>query len=55
MWQKDRIINNIDRHYGNFGFIRNADTLEFQGFEPIFDNGNSLWYNVSDFEMITTD
>ena len=50
----DRIINNIDRHYGNFGFIRNADTLEFQGFAPIFDNGNSLWYNVSDFEMITT-
>lgn len=49
----DSIINNIDRHYGNFGFIRDADTLEFKGLAPIFDNGNSLWYNVADSEMIT--
>lgn len=40
----DFLINNADRHYGNFGFIRNVETLEFQGFAPIFDNGNSLWY-----------
>lgn len=49
----DYIINNIDRHYGNFGFIRNADTLEYLGMAPIFDNGNSLWYNVVDMEMST--
>ncbi len=49
----DYIINNVDRHYGNFGFIRDAATLEFKGLAPIFDNGNSLWYNVPDFEMIT--
>jgi len=24
----DYIISNEDRHYNNFGFIRNADTLE---------------------------
>ena len=49
----DCLINNIDRHYGNFGFIRDADTLEFKGLAPVFDNGNSLWYNVSDCEIIT--
>ena len=49
----DYIINNVDRHYGNFGFIRNAETLDFMGIAPIFDNGNSLWYNVPDFEMMT--
>lgn len=43
----DFIINNEDRHYGNFGFIRNVETLEYQGLAPIFDNGNSLWYMSS--------
>ena len=41
----DYIIANEDRHYTNFGFIRNADTLEWLGFAPIFDCGTSLWYN----------
>lgn len=40
----DYLINNADRHYGNFGFIRNVETREFLGMAPIFDNGNSLWY-----------
>lgn len=39
----DYIIANTDRHYGNFGFIRDANTLEFLGFAPIFDSGASLW------------
>ncbi|MDR1604513.1 MAG: excisionase [Gracilibacteraceae bacterium] len=41
----DYIIANEDRHYNNFGFIRNADTLEWKGFAPVFDSGTSLWYN----------
>ena len=41
----DYIIANEDRHWGNFGFIRNADTLEWLGLAPIFDSGTSLWYN----------
>ncbi|MCL2361765.1 MAG: excisionase [Defluviitaleaceae bacterium] len=41
----DYIIGNEDRHYNNFGFIRNADTLEWIGPAPIFDSGTSLWYN----------
>lgn len=40
----DYLINNVDRHYGNFGFIRDVDTRKFLGMAPIFDNGNSLWY-----------
>ena len=41
----DYIIANEDRHFNNFGFIRNADTLEWGGFAPIFDCGTSLWHN----------
>ncbi|WP_149554517.1 HipA domain-containing protein [Treponema pectinovorum] len=40
----DYITANIDRHYGNFGFIRDADTLEWKGVAPIFDTGNSMFY-----------
>lgn len=47
----DYIINNEDRHYGNFGFIRNVKTLEYQGLAPIFDNGNSLWYQTLTFDI----
>ncbi|MDR0948562.1 MAG: hypothetical protein LBM69_03480 [Lachnospiraceae bacterium] len=41
----DYIVANQDRHFNNFGFIRNADTLEWKGLAPIFDTGTSLWYN----------
>lgn len=40
----DFLITNNDRHYGNFGFIREVKTLKFLSLAPIFDNGNSLWY-----------
>ena len=42
----DYIISNEDRHYNNFGFIRNAETLEWLGVAPVFDSGTSLWYNT---------
>lgn len=41
----DYIIANEDRHYSNFGFVRNVETLEWIGFGPLFDNGTSMWYN----------
>ena len=41
----DYIIANEDRHYGNFGLLRNPDTLEWTGAAPMFDNGTSLWYD----------
>lgn len=42
----DFILTNTDRHLNNFGVLRNADTLEFIGMAPIFDSGNSMfWQN----------
>ena len=41
----DYIIANEDRHFGNFGLLREADTLELKGAAPMFDNGTSLWYD----------
>ena len=42
----DYIISNEDRHYNNFGAIRNADTLEWLGLAPVYDSGTSLWHNT---------
>jgi hypothetical protein len=44
----DYIIANEDRHYTNFGFVRNAETLDWLGIAPIFDCGTSLWDNALD-------
>lgn len=41
----DYIIANKDRHGGNFGVIRDAETLRYIGPAPIYDSGTSLWYN----------
>lgn len=43
----DYIIGNSDRHTNNFGIIRNAVTLEWIKLAPIFDSGNSLWFDLS--------
>ena len=43
----DYMIMNEDRHWTNFGFVRNVETLKFEGPAPIFDNGNSLWYKMN--------
>jgi hypothetical protein len=42
----DYIISNEDRHYNNFGFVRNAETLDWLGLAPIYDSGTSLWHNT---------
>ena len=41
----DYLIVNEDRHLNNFGLIRNAVTLEWVGTAPLYDNGNSMWFN----------
>lgn len=41
----DYIIANEDRHLNNFGLVRNANTLDWLGFAPIYDSGNSLGYD----------
>lgn len=41
----DYLMANTDRHFGNFGAIRNMETLEWLGPAPIFDSGTSLWHD----------
>ena len=41
----DYLIANNDRHFGNFGAVRNAVTLEWVAPAPLYDNGSSFWYN----------
>lgn len=49
----DYLIENSDRHYGNFGFIRDVDSLKFLGPAPLFDNGTSLWCESLNSEIGT--
>jgi hypothetical protein len=42
----DFILTNTDRHLNNFGVLRDTKTLKFIGMAPIFDSGNSMfWQN----------
>lgn len=42
----DFVLTNIDRHLNNLGVLRNAHTLEFIGMAPIFDSGNSMFWQT---------
>lgn len=44
----DALLDNNDRHLGNFGVIRNVETLQFERAVPLFDCGSSLWARVQD-------
>lgn len=46
----DAILANTDRHWRNFGFIRNIDTLQMRC-APLFDAGNSLWFSKTAHEV----
>lgn len=50
----DSILANTDRHWRNYGFIRNVDTLELRP-APIFDTGNCLWYAKTEAEVAAQD
>lgn len=41
----DFLLTNTDRHLLNLGILRNPDTLEFVKPAPLFDTGNSMFYN----------
>ena len=47
----DYIIANEDRHFNNFGVLRNAETLKWLGFAPIYDSGSSLGYDKMPAQM----
>lgn len=42
----DYLITNTDRHMNNIAVMRNPDTLEIYGFAPIYDSGNSMFYDI---------
>ena len=50
----DDILANHDRHWRNFGLIRNIETLEYRP-APLFDNGSSLWCNVDESVLLRED
>ena len=39
----DALINNEDRHYGNFGFLKDNSTNQYLSLAPLFDHGISLF------------
>lgn len=47
----DYIIANEDRHFNNFGALRNAETLEWAGMAPIYDSGSSLGYDKTALDI----
>lgn len=49
----DYIIANEDRHFNNFGLVRNAETLEWIGVAPIFDSGSSLGYDKLPVQILS--
>lgn len=50
----DFLFTNRDRHLRNIGILRDPDSLKLIGFAPIFDNGNSMFYDQTydDLEKI---
>ena len=41
----DFVLSNTDRHLANFGILRDANTLKCVTPAPIFDSGNSMFYD----------
>lgn len=47
----DAVIANEDRHLGNFGFLLDTNRNRLKGPAPLFDHGNSLFFNATDEEF----
>jgi len=51
----DYLIRNTDRHIGNYGILRNSETLKWEKIAPLFDNGSSLWHDAQGIKYINAD
>ena len=40
------MLTNTDRHLNNFGVLRDSRTLQFVRMAPIFDSGNSMFWDA---------
>lgn len=47
----DFLLANSDRHYRNFGLIRDCETLRYTMVAPLFDSGHSLWCDAQMLEL----
>ena len=54
MFTCDYLLANEDRHWRNFGVIRNVKTLEYTRIAPIFDSGTSLWCRTFMLDLQST-
>ena len=50
----DAVICNVDRHYGNFGFLVDNRTNKIVAPAPLFDHGNSL-FNLAGRDDLVSD
>ena len=50
----DAIICNVDRHFGNFGFLVDNRTNKITAPAPLFDHGNSL-FNLAGSDDLVSD
>jgi hypothetical protein len=41
----DYLVVNSDRHFNNFGAVRDAESLDWLGPAPVFDSGTSMWHS----------
>lgn len=48
----DFVITNTDRHLRNIGVLRDTNTLQFIAMAPIFDSGNSMFYQNPQLPLI---
>ena len=46
----DALIHNTDRHLNNFGVLIDNESNRILGPAPLFDHGNSLFYNITNDE-----
>ena len=47
MLLSDFCLTNEDRHFYNFGILRDARTLKFVSPAPLFDTGNSMFFRIA--------
>ncbi len=50
----DAVICNVDRHFGNFGFLVDNRTNKIAAPAPLFDHGNSL-FNLAGRDALVSD
>lgn len=51
----DALTLNPDRHYGNFGFLFDNQTMEILGMAPVFDNNLALFPELDDDALAAPD